>query len=67
MAELDPYRFRERERHWREQAVRATLKADRATCEAIADGYAELINIIERPNTLKRSSQLHGGDNSPSA
>jgi hypothetical protein len=48
-------RYRERERHWRDEAWRFPPGHDRDACFALADGYAQLITIIERERTNQMS------------
>ena len=40
--------YRERERHWRDEAWRCSPGHERDACLALADGYARLVEIIER-------------------
>jgi hypothetical protein len=39
--------YRDRERKWREEAAKET-HGSREGCEALADGYAHLVAILER-------------------
>jgi hypothetical protein len=48
MAHMQVEKYRERERHWRDEAKSKPEGAERDACIAIADGYAHLISIIER-------------------
>jgi hypothetical protein len=48
MSESNLDRYRERERHWRDEAFRFSPGYDRDACFAVADGYARLIEILTR-------------------
>lgn len=45
---IDAEKYRERERHWREEAKSEPDGAEREACVALADGYAHLVELIER-------------------
>jgi hypothetical protein len=48
MAHIDTQTYRERERRWREEANSKPDGAERDACLSLANGYANLISIIER-------------------
>jgi hypothetical protein len=45
---MEAEKYRERERHWREEAQARTEGVERDACLTIADGYAHLVELIER-------------------
>ena len=45
---MEAGKYREREHHWREEAKSRTDAAERDACVALADGYAHLVELIER-------------------
>jgi hypothetical protein len=47
---MEAEKYRERERHWREEAEAKPEGAERNACLTIADGYAHLVELIERLN-----------------
>lgn len=48
MSDWNVERYREREQHWRNAASQALSGPERDSCLTLADGYAELIRIVER-------------------
>ena len=48
MPDMDTRMYRERERRWREEANSKPDGAERDACLSLANGYANLISIIER-------------------
>jgi hypothetical protein len=51
MSYLDAATYQERERHWRDEAETLSPGPERDACLALADGYTNLIAILERMNT----------------
>jgi hypothetical protein len=45
---MEAEKYRERERRWREEAKSRPDGAERDACVALADGYAHLVELIER-------------------
>jgi hypothetical protein len=63
MAYYDAETYRERERHWRAEAAKLSASRDRETCLALAEGYSNLVQIIERmhgPRSRNRQSDAAG-------
>jgi hypothetical protein len=48
MAYLDATTYRERERQWRECAAKLPPGPEQDACIALAEGYANLVTILER-------------------
>jgi hypothetical protein len=48
MPDMDTRMYREREKRWREEANSKPDGAERDACLSLANGYANLISIIER-------------------
>jgi hypothetical protein len=48
MPDLEAITYREREKRWREEANSKPNGAERDACLSLANGYANLISIIER-------------------
>jgi hypothetical protein len=48
MPYLDAAVYREREKRWREAAEGAPDGVERDACLSLADGYADLISVLER-------------------
>jgi hypothetical protein len=58
--------YREREKKWREQAANLSPGAERDACLTLAQGYANLITILERLETRevapkRQGLRLHAG------
>jgi hypothetical protein len=48
MPYMEAEKYRERERRWREEAKSRPDGAESDACVALADGYAHLVELIER-------------------
>jgi hypothetical protein len=57
MPDPDAQTYREREKHWRNEAARLTSGQDRDACLALADGYADLVSIIERRDIFQEAPE----------
>ena len=51
----DPTVYRMRAKEWRQKADALPAGEERETCEALAEGYARLAQLIEDSNTLTPS------------
>jgi hypothetical protein len=61
MAYLNTETYREREAQWRERAAYRAPCREQAVCLALAEGYADLITLLERPafsNAARAGSTL---------
>lgn len=51
MSDFNAETYRQREAHWRHEAARYPIGAERNACEALANGYAHLVAIIGQLNS----------------
>jgi hypothetical protein len=61
MPYLAAEKYRERERHWRIEAGLKPKGAERDACIALADGYAHLVEILERLDQGQRPAPTEDG------
>jgi hypothetical protein len=59
MPYLNAAAYREREKRWREAAKSAPDGVERDACLSLADGYANLISVIER---VEQGRKVHAGE-----